>query len=336
MKTAKTAILTVFSLMCLSPNFISEAYSTDLIILTSSQESSPHLYSFDTDENTETSRGFLLGELYAQDDWYCEDHVSFCVDRGKLILTINPYCFAGNVSLNTFIYEYDISPSLPGPFPLYEQPIPSLGSNALGGISTSPFDTYSFTFNVSGPQYPKNRITLFKDSGDYLFLNETDFVTVVKDTTYDWINQDNVYLTTSGHIYRGTTLLFGGFAAYDYIEISRDEMWVATSSGSVSKVDMFDGSILGTQTISLQEGHTLLGIAWDGFGLCEGDAAPHNIDGTYGNGFINIDDIVECIGQMGADCTLQCSADTNLDGDVDIDDLNFIIGNFGICLDLPN
>ncbi|MEM7229496.1 MAG: PQQ-dependent sugar dehydrogenase [Planctomycetota bacterium] len=69
---------------------------------------------------------------------------------------------------------------------------------------------------------------------------------------------------------------------------------------------------------------------------CPGDVAPDNGDGTYGNGVVNVDDLLAIINAFGAPCD-GCPEDVEPlgfgNGVVNIDDLLRIINSFGICED---
>ena len=72
---------------------------------------------------------------------------------------------------------------------------------------------------------------------------------------------------------------------------------------------------------------------------CTGDCAPDNGDGTYGNGDINIDDIVAIINNFGPcppntqpcpwDCTPINADGTVGQGDINIDDIVVVLNQFG-------
>ncbi|MEM7229249.1 MAG: DNRLRE domain-containing protein [Planctomycetota bacterium] len=69
---------------------------------------------------------------------------------------------------------------------------------------------------------------------------------------------------------------------------------------------------------------------------CPWDCTPDNGDGTFGNGVVNIDDLLEVINSFGAAGGPCDSAPDNGDGTfgnniVNIDDLLAIINNFGAC-----
>ncbi|MEM7229900.1 MAG: hypothetical protein AAF432_13905 [Planctomycetota bacterium] len=72
---------------------------------------------------------------------------------------------------------------------------------------------------------------------------------------------------------------------------------------------------------------------------CRGDCAPDNGDGTFGNGVINIDDLLKLINDFGTCPTTGCPCDSAPDngdgtfgnGVINIDDLLYAINNFGVC-----
>jgi hypothetical protein len=69
---------------------------------------------------------------------------------------------------------------------------------------------------------------------------------------------------------------------------------------------------------------------------CPWDCAPDNGDGTFGNGVVNIDDLLRVINEFGSGGGPCDNAPDNGDGtygnnSVNIDDLLGIINNFGIC-----
>jgi hypothetical protein len=70
---------------------------------------------------------------------------------------------------------------------------------------------------------------------------------------------------------------------------------------------------------------------------CVGDCTPQNIDGTYGNGSVNIDDLVAVINDFGSTANGPCDVSPeNPDGSlgnnaVNIDDLLTTLNAFGAC-----
>ncbi|MCA9295796.1 MAG: hypothetical protein KC983_04750, partial [Phycisphaerales bacterium] len=74
---------------------------------------------------------------------------------------------------------------------------------------------------------------------------------------------------------------------------------------------------------------------------CVGDCAPANIDGTFGNGVVNIDDILMTLNDFGP-CPMPpavCPCDSSPinangtvgNGSINIDDLFDVINSFGVC-----
>ncbi|MEM7228835.1 MAG: hypothetical protein AAF432_08475 [Planctomycetota bacterium] len=66
---------------------------------------------------------------------------------------------------------------------------------------------------------------------------------------------------------------------------------------------------------------------------CFGDCAPENPDGTFGNGIVNIDDllaVINAFGDPGGPCDIAPPRVGNLI--VNIDDLLAVINNFGVCI----
>ncbi|MEM7230259.1 MAG: right-handed parallel beta-helix repeat-containing protein [Planctomycetota bacterium] len=64
---------------------------------------------------------------------------------------------------------------------------------------------------------------------------------------------------------------------------------------------------------------------------CVGDCAPDNLDGTYGNGIVNVDDLVLAITSFGPGSGPCDIAPLGGNGEINIDDLIGIIAAFGAC-----
>ncbi|MEM7227905.1 MAG: hypothetical protein AAF432_03735 [Planctomycetota bacterium] len=81
----------------------------------------------------------------------------------------------------------------------------------------------------------------------------------------------------------------------------------------------------------------LLALGSSAFGQCPGDCAPANPDGTFGNGVVNVDDLIEVVAAFGsangpADVApTPCGNNT-----VNVDDMVFVITAFGDCPPFDN